>query len=412
MTTLRGVPVAEAGQDAPAAQPGGRPLDGVRVLDLATFIAGPYCASVLGEFGAEVIKVEHPDGGDPGRRFGTATDIADLSLAFLSDSRNKVSVRLDLKAKDDQEKLVGLTRRADVLVENFRPGTLEKWGIGPDVLHAANPELVICRISGYGQTGPYRDRPGFARIAHAVGGLTHLAGMPDGPPVTPGSSSLADYFSGMYGALGIMMALRVAERTGRGQVIDVALYESIFRILDEVVPAYQRNGIVRGREGRMTRQVCPHGHFECGDGKWVAIACTSDRMWDRLARNVLGRPDLADSHPKTRDRLADRETIDSVVEAFTRAHPMEDVVRLCTGGDVPCGPVNTVEDIFADPHFAARGAIQTVSHPELGEIAVPATFPRLSETPGRIDRLGPVLGDWDDRLAELLADESEIRGRT
>jgi succinyl-CoA:(S)-malate CoA-transferase subunit A len=387
-----------------------RPLDGVRVLDLATFIAGPYAASVLGEFGAEVIKVEHPDGGDPGRRFGTATDIPDLSLAFLSDSRNKVSVTLDLKDQADRAKLVELARRSDVLVENFRPGTLEKWGLGPEVLHTANPALVICRITGYGQTGPYRDRPGFARIAHAVGGLTHLAGMADGPPVTPGSSSLADYFSGMYGALGIMMALRVAERTGRGQVIDVALYESIFRILDEVAPAYQRNGIVRGREGRMTRQVCPHGHFECGDGKWVAIACTSDRMWDRLARNVLGRPDLADSHPRTAERLADRPLIDGVVEAFTLAHTMDQVVRLCTGGGVPCGPINSIAEIFADPHFAARGAIERVRHPQLGEIAVPATFPRLSETPGGIDRLGPVLGDFNERLDMLLADDDEVRG--
>ncbi len=389
-----------------------RPLDGVRVLDLSTFIAGPYGASILGEFGAEVIKVEHPVGGDPGRRFGTATDIPDLSLAFLSDSRNKVSVTLDLKAPDDQAKLVELARRSDVVIENFRPGTLEKWGVGPERLQAANPALVICRISGYGQTGPYRDRPGFARIAHAVGGLTHLAGMPDGPPVTPGSSSLADYFSGMYGALGIMMALRVAEKTGKGQVIDVALYESIFRILDEVAPAYQRNGVVRGREGVMTRQVCPHGHFRCGDGKYVAIACTSDRMWDRMARNVLGRADLAESHPKTKDRLAERDLIDGVVETFTLAHPMEEVVRLCTKGDVPCGPVNTIADIFEDPHFAARGAIQTVAHPELGEIAVPATFPHLSETPGRIDRLGPVLGDFNDRLAALLADEAEVRKRT
>ena len=388
-----------------------RPLDGVRVLDLATFIAGPYAASVLGEFGAEVIKVEHPDGGDPGRRFGTATEIPDLSLAFLSDSRNKVSVTLDLKSGTDRAKLVELARRSDVLVENFRPGTLEKWGLGPDVLHGANPALVICRITGYGQTGPYRDRPGFARIAHAVGGLTHLAGMPDGPPVTPGSSSLADYFSGMYGVVGIMMALRVAEQTGRGQAIDVALCESIFRILDDVAPAYHKAGIVRGREGRMTRQVCPHGHFECGDGGWVAIACTSDRMWDRLARNVLGRPDLADSHPRTVDRLADRDLIDGVVEAFTLAHPMHDVVDLCTEGDVPCGPINSIAEIFEDPHFAARGAIAHVRHPELGEIAVPATFPHLSDTPGHIDRLGPVLGDFNDRLDALLADENEVRGR-
>ena len=319
-----------------------RPLDGIRVLDLSSFIAGPYCAAILGEYGAQVIKVEHPEGGEAGRRFGTPTDIPDLSLSFQNDNRNKVSVTLDLKAPQDQEKLRQLTRRADVLVENFRPGTLERWGCGPETLHELNPALVICRITGYGQTGPYRDRPGFARIAHAVGGLTALAGMPDGPPVTPGSSSLADYFSGMYGAMGVLMALRAAEATGRGQVIDVALYESIFRILDETATAYAFNGTVRGREGRMTRQVAPHGHFECGDGGWVALACTSDKMWDRLARRVLDRADLAESHPQTADRLADREMIDGVVEAFTKSHPMAEVVRLCTEGDVPCGPINSI----------------------------------------------------------------------
>ncbi len=386
-----------------------RPLDGVRVLDLSTFIAGPYAASMMGEFGAEVIKVEHPEGGDPARRFGTPTEDPERSLAFLSEGRNKHSVTLDLKAAEDAARLVQLVRRSDVLIENFRPGTLERWNLGPDVLLAANPRLVILRISGYGQTGPYRDRPGFARIAHAVGGLSHLAGMPEGPPVTPGSTSLADYLSGMYGALGVMMALRVADQTGRGQVIDVALFESIFRVLDDLAPAYDRAGIVRGREGTATRQVCPHGHFPCADGKWVAIACTSDRMWQRMTM-VLDRPELADSHPHTADRLADRATIDGAVEAFTQAHPMSEVVRLCTQGEVPCGPINSIAEIFADPHFAARNAIARVHDPALGEIAVPATFPRLSDTPGRIDALGPALGDWNERLEALIADPSELRG--
>jgi crotonobetainyl-CoA:carnitine CoA-transferase CaiB-like acyl-CoA transferase len=345
------------------------------------------------------------------RRFGTATDDPDRTLAWLSEDRNKHSVTLDLKAPEDAAKLKELVRRSDVLCENFRPGTLEKWGLGPEVLLELNPALVILRISGYGQTGPYRDRPGFARIAHAVGGLTHLAGMPDGPPVTPGSTSLADYISGYYGVIGVMMALRVAEQTGKGQVIDVALFESIFRVLDETAPVFAKNGIVRGREGVMTRQVCPHGHFPCADGKWVAIACTSDKMWERMAVRVLKRPDLAASHPKTRDRLADRATIDGAVETFTRGHPMAEVIRLCTGGDVPCGPINTIADIFADPHYAARGAIERVIDPELGEIAVPAVFPRLSETPGRITHLGPRFGDWNARIDEILADDSQIRPR-
>jgi crotonobetainyl-CoA:carnitine CoA-transferase CaiB-like acyl-CoA transferase len=345
------------------------------------------------------------------RRFGTATDDPDRTLAWLSEARNKHSVTLDLKSAEGAARLKELVRRSDVVCENFRPGTLEGWGLGPDVLLALNPALVILRISGYGQTGPYRDRPGFARIAHAVGGLTHLAGMPDGPPVTPGSTSLADYISGYYGAIGVLLALRVAERTGKGQVIDVALFESIFRVLDETAPAYAKFGIERGREGVMTRQVCPHGHFPCADGKWVAIACTSDKMWERLAIRVLKRPDLAASHPKTADRLSDRATIDAVVEAFTRAHGGAEVVRLCTAGDVPCGPVNTIADIFADPHYAARGTIARVMDEALGEIAVPDVLPRLSETPGEIRHLGPQFGDWNERVKALLADEYEIRVR-
>ena len=332
-------------------------------------------------------------------------------FSFQNDNRNKVSVTMDLKSPLDQARLRELVRRSDVLIENFRPGTLEKWGLGPDVLLGLNPALVICRVTGYGQTGPYKNRPGFVRIAHAVGGLTHLAGMEDGPPVTPGSSSLADYFSGMYGALGCLFALRVAEKTGEGQVIDVALYESIFRILDETTTAYAWNGTIRGREGRMTRQVCPHGHFPCGDGKWVAIACTSDRMWDRLARNVLGRYDLADRFPKTADRLAEKDLIIGVVETFTMAHPMDQVVRLCTEGDVPCGPINAIDDIFADPHFADRGTIETVMHDVLGALKVPGTFPRLSKTPGKINNLGPELGNWNNRIADLLANAAEIRTR-
>ncbi|MAI45043.1 MAG: CoA transferase [Hyphomicrobiaceae bacterium TMED74] len=388
-----------------------KPLDGVRVLDLATFIAAPFAATVLGEFGAEVIKVEHPDG-DPMRVFGTPTEVHGETLAWLSEARNKHSVTMDFKSEEGVAKLKELVRRSDILTENFRPGTLEKWGIGPDVLHEINPKLVIIRISGYGQTGPYRDRPGFARIAHAVGGLTYLAGLPgnDTPPVTPGSTSLADYISGFYGALGGLLALRVAEQTGKGQVVDVALFESIFRVLDEMAPLYSKHGIVREREGVSTRNACPHGHFPTADGKWVAIACTSDRMWDRMARNVLKKPELAESHPKTKDRIDDRDLIEGIVEAFTKSLPMAEVVQQCTDGDVPCGSVNSVADIFNDPHFAARQTMTTFKHALHGDITVPSTLPRLSETPGSIENLGPSLGDWNDYVFnQLIKDDSEIR---
>ena len=389
-----------------------KPLDGIRVLDLATFVAAPFAATILGEFGAEVIKVEHPAGGDPMRKFGTPTEEPDITLAWLSEARNKRSVTLDLKSEDGAAQLKELVRRSDVVCENFRPGTLEDWGLGWAVLSALNPALVLLRISGYGQEGPYRDRPGFARIAHAVGGLTHLAGMPDGPPVTPGSTSLADYISGLYGAVGVLLALRIAEQTGSGQVIDIALFESIFRVLDELAPAYAKFGIARDREGIGTRNACPHGHFPCADGKWVAIACTSDRIWTRMAENVLNRPELAESHPTTADRIADRTTIDEVVETFTRALPLAEVVRQCEAGQVPCGAINTIADIFNDPQFAARDVLANVLHETLGEIVIPNVLPRLSDTPGEISSLGPKLGEHNaDILQNLISDDAEIRRR-
>ena len=387
-----------------------RPLKGVRVLDLATFVAAPFAATIMGEFGAEVIKVEHPSGGDPMRRFGTPTYDPELTLAWLSEARNKHSVTMDLKAPTDVEKFKALVARSDVICENFRPGTLERWGLDWETLSTINPRLVMLRISGFGQDGPYRDRPGFARIAHAVGGLTYLAGMPDGPPVTPGSTSLADYITGLYSAVGVLLALRVVEQTGHGQVIDAALYESIFRVLDELAPLYGKHGIVREPEGVGTRNACPHGHFVCGDGKWVAIACTADRIWARMAENVLAQPALATSHPTTQSRLADREMIEQTVEAFTKSLPMAEVVRLCNEGDVPCGAINSIADIFDDPHFAARGTMIDVVHDTVGKLTLPNVLPRLSATPGSIDNLGPNLGDWNgERLEALLNDDSEIR---
>ena len=377
-------------------QPMPKPMAGVRVLDLATFLAAPFTAAILAEFGAEVIKVEQPGMGDPMRQFGTATEIDDSSLTWLSEARNKHSITLNLKDPDGAELFKRLVKDADVVCENFRPGTLAKWGLGYDVLRAINPKLVLLQVSGYGQDGPYRDRPGFARVAHAVGGLTYLAGMEGEAPVTPGSTSLADYISGLFGAIGVLLALRSVEQTGQGQCIDVALYESIFRVLDEVAPAYARHGTVRGREGLGTRNVCPHGHFPTRDGNWVAIACTSDKIWARMPTNVLDRPDLAQSHPKTADRVRDRALIDGVVSGFTTAFPMAEVVERCTKGDVPCAAINSIAEIFADPHYEARGILHRVQHALLGEVVVPDVLPKLSASPGHIDSLGPRLGDWND----------------
>ena len=381
-----------------------RPLDGMRVLDLATFVAAPFSASILGEFGAEVIKVEQPGSGDPLRGLGKSSGRDEDSYFWLSEARNKRSLTLDLRKPEGVDLLKRLVVRSDVVCENFRPGTLEKWGLGWDVLSECNPGLVLLRISGFGQTGPYKNRPGFARIAHAFGGLAHLTGMPGSPPLTPGSTSLGDYIAGLYGAIGVLLALRARDATGRGQVVDMALYEAVFRLLDEIAPAYAADGTVRGRLGLGTSNACPHGHFKTADGQWVAIACTSDKMFERLCR-VMGRLELAalEKWERGARRIAEHEAVDAEVAAWTGARNRAAVLAECEAGEVPCAPVNTIADIFADPQFEARGDLANIIDPDLGGVTVPRVYPLLSDTPGRIDTLGPRLGgDTDAVLGELL----------
>jgi crotonobetainyl-CoA:carnitine CoA-transferase CaiB-like acyl-CoA transferase len=288
-------------------------LKGIRVLDLGTFIAGPHCATILGEFGAEVIKVEPPKTGDSLRRLGTNTECGD-TLVWLSEARNKKCVTLNLSSERGRDLLRQLAAKCDIVVENFRPGTLEKWGLGYDDLKKLNRGVILVRISAYGQDGPMRSQPGFARIAHAFSGLTYLAGEPGGVPVVPGSTSLADYMSGMYGAIGALVALKARDTTGVGQCVDLALYESVFRVLDEIAPAYQKFGYVRERMGADTVNVCPHSHYQTSDGKWIAIACTSDQMFVRLAE-AMEQPDLAsmERFGPQQLRLAAREEVNRIV---------------------------------------------------------------------------------------------------
>jgi len=386
-----------------------KPMAGIRVLDIATFIAAPHAASILGEFGAEVIKVENPKGGDPWRRFGTATEDEDRSLAWLSEARNKHSITLNLKEPEGAELFKRLVADADVVCENFRPGTLEKWGLGWDVLSAINPGLIVLRVSGYGQDGPYKDRPGFARIGHAVGGLTYLSGLPGEIPVTPGSTSLGDYITGMYGAIGVLMALRHRDATGRGQIVDMALYASVFRVLDEMVPRYARTGHVREPEGTGTVNACPHGHFPCADGTFMAIACTTDKMFERLCA-AMQRPDLWDAYGDQKTRLANAKTVICEVTDWTSSMPRDEIMARCVANEVPSGPINSVADIFKDPHFEARGDMLSVDVPGIGQVVVPAVYPRLSETPGEVATLGPTLGDANDEVyGERLGLSAEER---
>ncbi len=392
----------------PQPSPPERPLAGIRVIDVATVIAAPYCATILGEFGAEVLKVEHPIGGDACRRFGTPTKRED-TLTWLSEARNKKSVTIDLRRPEGVDLFTQLVAKTDVLCENFRPGTLERWGVGWDDLRKVNPRLIMLRVTGYGQDGPYRDQPGFARIAHAVGGMAYLAGMPKGTPVTPGSTTLADYMTGLYGAIGVLMALRWRDQTGEGQFIDAALYETVFRCTDELAPAYAMFGTVRERHGPHIETACPYGHFPTHDGKWVAIACTTDKLFARLT-NAMGRPELASSslYGEQRTRIENRSDVNEIVRDWCGSLTRDEVLKRCNEADAPAGPLNNIADIFGDRQFHARRNLVSIDAEDVGEtIIVPNVIPRLSETPGRIETLGPRLGEHTEEVLKSVLGVSD-----
>jgi crotonobetainyl-CoA:carnitine CoA-transferase CaiB-like acyl-CoA transferase len=379
------------------------PLDGIRVLDLATFLAAPFCGTILADFGAEVIKVEQPKVGDPLRRFGTQTECGD-TLVWLSEARNKKSITLDLRNPQGADLLRKLVAQSDVVLENFRPGTLERWGLGYEQLREVNTKLVMLRVSAYGQTGPYRERPGFARIAHAFSGLAYLAGEAGRVPVVPGSTSLADYMSGVWGALGVLLALRVAEQSGVGQYIDIGLYESVFRFLDETAPVYARDGFVRERQGADTVNIVPHSHYETQDGRWIALACSNDKMFERLAA-AMGKPELATSpeYGTMAARIERRDEVNRIVADWMGGLTADEVTARCEEYEVPCAPLYSIADIFEDPQYAARENLLRVQDPRVGEVVLPASVPRLSETPAQFKHAGPALGaDSDDIYRSLL----------
>jgi crotonobetainyl-CoA:carnitine CoA-transferase CaiB-like acyl-CoA transferase len=388
------------------------PLAGVRILDAATFLAAPFCGVILADFGAEVIKVEQPGVGDPLRKFGTTTECGD-SLVWLSEARNKKFVTLDLRKQRGAQMFRQLAAGSDVVLENFRPGTMEKWGLGLEALREVNPKLVMLRISAYGQDGPYRSKPGFARIAHAFSGLSYLAGESGRQPVVPGSTSIGDYVSGMWGAIGVLLALRSVEQGGAGQAVDIGLYEGVFRLLDELVPAYRKFGVVRERMGADVLFVVPHGHWKCGDDKWIAIACSSEKMFERLAA-VMGRPDLMTS-PEFRTneaRVKNRDAMNAIVAAWASSLRREDVLAACDRGEVACGPVLNVAEICEDEHYLSRGNFEPVDNPRVSDLVLPTQPLRLSETPAEFQHVGGALGqDTDEVYTQLLGlSASEIAG--
>jgi crotonobetainyl-CoA:carnitine CoA-transferase CaiB-like acyl-CoA transferase len=373
------------------------PLSAIKVIEIGTLIAAPFAARMLAEFGAEVIKIEPPKTGDSLRRLGTSTECGD-TLVWLSEARNKKCITLNLATDRGRELLRQLAAKCDIIVENFRPGTLEKWGLGYDELKKLNRGAILVRISAYGQDGPMRSQPGFARIAHAFSGLSYLAGLPGGMPVVPGSTSLADYMSGMYGAIGTLVALQARQTTGEGQCIDLALYESVFRVLDEIAPAFQKFGYVRERMGADAVNVCPHSHYQTRDGKWIAIACTSDAMFARLAE-VMEQPELAAANrygPQAL-RLAARDEVNVIVANWVATLDLEIVLACCTRGGVPASLIYSIADIFEDPQYRARGNIK-MTESRAGAIAIPDVVPRLSATPGEVRWLGEGIGAQNEEI--------------
>ena len=365
-----------------------RPLEGLTALDLATFVAAPFCCTLLAEFGAEVIKVEQPGVGDDLRRLGRAS--ADgPSYLWLVEARNKKSITCNLRTAEGQALIKRLAVSTDVVAENFRPGTLERWHLGWDDLRAVNRGLVMVRISAFGQTGPYRERPGFGRIAAAVSGASYISGDPDRPPVTPGTPTIPDYLAGVMGAFGALAAIHHRQRTGEGQVVDVALYEPLLRMLDELLPAYGGDGHVRERIGSGTEYVVPHNHYRTRDGRWIAIACTNDRMFERLVSGAMKRPELLADYASVAARLRRRDEVDGLVQDWVADRDAGEALGLLERAEVPASPVNSVRDLFADPHLKARENIVSATSALGTLIRMAGIVPKLSLTPGGVDALGP-----------------------
>jgi formyl-CoA transferase len=387
------------------ASPG--PLAGLKVIELGQLIAGPFAAKTLADFGADVVKIEPPGNGDPLRQWRLLKD--GTSVWWQVQSRNKRSVALDLRRAEAQDIVRRLAAEADVLVENFRPGALEGWGLDPQALIAANPRLVVLRVSGYGQTGPYRDRPGFGVVGEAMGGLRHLTAEPGRVPVRVGVS-IGDTLAALHGVIGILMALHERQRSGRGQVVDVALYEAVFNCMESLLPEYSAFGAVRGPGGSALPGIAPSNAYLCGDGGYALIAGNGDSIFKRLMA-AIGRADLGQD-PALADnagRVKRVEEIDAAIGAWTKTRMVTEVLQVLDAAAVPAGRIYTVADIAADPHYAARGMLQQIRLDDGDPLTVPGIVPKLSRTPGGQQRNAPALGqDTDAVLREVGLSEEQI----
>ena len=382
-------------------------LAGVRVVEMGQLIAGPFAGKTLGEFGAEVIKIEAPGAGDPLRNWRMLKE--GTSVWWQVQSRNKKSVALDLRQAQGQELARQLLKEADVLIENFRPGTLEGWGMSPDELHAINPGLVILRISGYGQTGPYRDLPGFGVVGEAMGGLRHLTGEPGRVPVRVGVS-IGDTLAALHGTIGVLTALFHRKvNGGKGQVIDVALHEAVFNVMESLIPEYSAFGAVREAAGSALPGIAPSNAYPCADG-WVLVAGNGDSIFKRLMQTI-GRDDLGNAPDLANNagRVARVQEIDAAIGAWTQSRSINDVLEQLGTARVPAGRVYTAKDICEDPHYRARDMILAQPTRDGYSVEVPGIVPKLSGTPGTIRSSAPRLGDDTDTvLADMGLSSAQI----
>ncbi len=374
-------------------------LEGVRVVEMGTLIAGPFCGRLLGDFGAEIVKVEPPGTGDPMREWGVGVHET-RSLWWTVQSRNKKCVTLDLRKPAGQALARRLVAQSDVLVENFRPGTMEKWNLGYETLRAVNPGLVMVRISGFGQYGPYRDKAGFGSVAEGMGGLRYITGYPDRPPTRIGIS-IGDALAAMFGAIGALNALyfRDVAGGGVGQCIDVALYEAVFALMESALPDYDKTGFVRERTGTILPRIAPSNTYPTRDGKWVIIGGNADSVFRRLAA-CMGQPELADD-PRFSTHQArgeHQELLDDLIAEWTRRHDLGDLVALLDRAGVPAGPIYSIADIVDDPHYRARNMILEVPDPNWGTVKMPGLVPKLSHTPGQVKWSGPALGEHNREI--------------
>ena len=386
-------------------------LNGIRVVELGQLIAGPFCGQLLGDMGAEVIKIEPPGAGDPMRVWGQGEDKVNWEVI----ARNKLSVSVNLRVAEGQDIVRRLSATADILIENFKPGTIEKWGLGPDVLRAINPRLIIARMSGYGQSGPYSDRAGFGGIGEAMGGWRYIVGEPDRPPSRMGIS-IGDSLTATYGCMGILAALHSRERTGVGQVVDTALYEAVLQVTESLIPEYDRSGIIRERSGSFLPGIAPSNVYRCADGEFM-IGANNDAIFARLC-SAMDRPDLAidERYCSHIARGRNQIELDALIDAWTRDHVIDEVEALMIKHSIPAGKVYRAPEMLADPHFAAREAIITVETERFGPLKMQNVVPRLSGTPSSVrtpaparvgqhnaEILGGILGLGEDEQERLRA---------